>query len=260
MLSVVKFTIKNNSKKKKTKKMSQYRILDYSFTTAAELARAILEYAGQSFEDKRFDKDKAQEAEKGTPFGTLPVLEVGGRVIAQHQSICRYLARQHGLSGKDETEATLCDLVMDGLWHMFSKVRHAEVHQLSKEDRCTVIKKMIAEDAPSYLDAYEKMLKDRKDENDFIVGKDVTWSDIGLTLALAALKYRHGLSLESRPALQAYLARMMEVPQLVEFLLAKRGAGGGRPLITPSHNYRTHGNESQRNVTFYRITRINLRI
>ncbi|GIY80985.1 probable glutathione S-transferase 7 [Caerostris darwini] len=201
--------------------MAQYRILDYSFTTAAELARAILEYAGQSFEDKRFDKDKAQEAEKGTPFGTLPVLEVGGRVIAQHQSICRYLARQHGLSGKDETEAALCDLVMDGLWHMFSKVRHAEVHQLSKEDRCTVIKKMIAEDAPAYLDAYEKMLKDRKDENDFIVGKDVTWSDIGLTLALAALKYRHGLSLESRPALQAYLARMMEVPQLVEFL-AKR--------------------------------------
>ncbi|GFR06210.1 glutathione S-transferase 1 [Trichonephila clavata] len=198
--------------------MARYRLLDYSFTTAAELARAILEFAGQSFEDKRFDKDKAQEAESGTPFGTLPVLEVEGRVIAQHQSICRYLARQHGLSGKDETEAALCDLVMDGLWHMFSKVRHAEVHQLSKEDRCSVIKKMIAEDAPAYLDAYEKMLKDRKDEKDFIVGKEVTWSDIGLTLALAALKYRHGLSLESRPQLQGYLARMMEVPQLVEFL------------------------------------------
>ncbi|XP_055946854.1 glutathione S-transferase 1-like isoform X1 [Argiope bruennichi] len=201
--------------------MTRYRILDYSFTTAAELARAILEYTGQSFEDKRVDKDKAADFEKGTPFGTLPVLEVEGRVIAQHQSICRYLARQHGLCGQDETEAALCDLVMDGLWHMFSKVRHAEVHQLSKEERCAVIKKMISEDAPAYLDAFERMLKERKDEKDFIVGKEVTWSDIGLTLALAALKYRHGLSLESRPNLQSYLARMMEVPQLVEFL-AKR--------------------------------------
>ncbi|GFY70094.1 hypothetical protein TNIN_29891 [Trichonephila inaurata madagascariensis] len=45
--------------------MARYRLLDYSFTTAAELARAILEFAGQPFEDKRFDKDKAQEAESG---------------------------------------------------------------------------------------------------------------------------------------------------------------------------------------------------
>lgn len=49
----------------------------------------------------------------------------------------------------------------------------------------------------------------------------VTWSDIGLTLALAALKYRHGLTLESHPQLQAYLGKMMDLPQLAEFL-AKR--------------------------------------
>lgn len=49
----------------------------------------------------------------------------------------------------------------------------------------------------------------------------MTWSDIGLTLALAALKYRHGLTLESHPQLQAYLGKMMDLPQLAEFL-AKR--------------------------------------
>lgn len=45
--------------------MPQYKIIDYTFTTAAELARAILEYAGVSYEDVRYDKDKAGDAEKG---------------------------------------------------------------------------------------------------------------------------------------------------------------------------------------------------
>ncbi|GBO40873.1 hypothetical protein AVEN_140717-1 [Araneus ventricosus] len=90
--------------------MARYRILDYSFTTAAELARAILEYTGQPFEDKRVDKDKAAELEKGTPFGTLPVLEVEGRVIAQHQSICRYLARQHGEYSTARNGPYACDV------------------------------------------------------------------------------------------------------------------------------------------------------
>ncbi|KFM81966.1 Glutathione S-transferase 1, partial [Stegodyphus mimosarum] len=198
--------------------MPQYKIIDYTFTTAAELARAILEYVGVSYEDVRYDKDKAGDAEKATPFGTLPVLEVDGKIIAQHQSICRFIARQHGLAGKNEIEFALCDLVMDGLWHMFAKIRRAQIHQLSKEERSSIIKAMIAEDVPPYLDGFEKMLKDRKDESDFIVSKEVTWCDIGLTLALAALKYRHGLSLDSHPQLSGYLGKMMELPQLAEFL------------------------------------------
>ncbi|XP_054708147.1 glutathione S-transferase 1-like [Uloborus diversus] len=198
--------------------MPQYKLIDYTFTTAAELARAILEYAGVPYEDVRYDKDKAGDAEKGTPFSTLPVLEVDGRVIAQHQSICRYLARQHGLAGKTELEYAFCDLVMDGLWHMFAKIRRAQIHKLSKEERSSIIKTMIAEDVPPYLEGYEKMLKNRKDENDYIVGKEVTWCDIGLTLALAALKYRHGLNLEPYPQLIGYLAKTMELPPLAEFL------------------------------------------
>lgn len=201
--------------------MPHYKIIDYTFTTAAELARAILEYVGVSYEDVRIDKEKAGDLEKNTPFGTLPVLEVDGRIIAQHQSICRYLAKQHGLAGKDDMESALCDLVMDGLWHMFAKIRRAQIYQLSKDERCAIFKTMISDDVPPYLDRFEKILKSRKEENDYIVGKEVTWSDLGLTLALAALKYRHGLNLETHPQLLGYLVKMMELPQLAEFL-AKR--------------------------------------
>ncbi|KAG8182467.1 hypothetical protein JTE90_020386 [Oedothorax gibbosus] len=204
-----------------------YKIVDYTFTTAAELARAVLEYAGEKFEDVRLDKGKSGDAEANTPFGMLPVLEVDGKVVAQNQSICRYLAAKHGLAGSDALEAALCDLVMDGLWHMFAKIRRAEMQQLSKEERTSIVKVMLEEDAPKYLDAFEKMLKDRKDEAHYIVGPQVTWADIGLTLALAALKYRHGLSLESRPQLHGYLGRMLEVPQIVDFLAKKANEEAG---------------------------------
>lgn len=49
------------------------------------------------------------------PYGQLPVLEVNGQPIAQSNAIARYLARKHGLVGRDEWEAMLCDVLVDSL-------------------------------------------------------------------------------------------------------------------------------------------------
>lgn len=47
------------------------------------------------------------------PFGQTPVLEVDGRRHHQHTAICRYLAKQVGLSGKDDLENLQIDTVVD---------------------------------------------------------------------------------------------------------------------------------------------------
>ncbi len=47
------------------------------------------------------------------PFEQVPVLEVDGHVLAQSHAIARYLARQHGLAGKDEWEQAQVDMYAD---------------------------------------------------------------------------------------------------------------------------------------------------
>lgn len=49
------------------------------------------------------------------PFGQVPVLEVDGKMLAQSHTIARYLARQHGLAGKDEWEQGLADMYADNI-------------------------------------------------------------------------------------------------------------------------------------------------
>jgi len=49
------------------------------------------------------------------PFGKVPVLEVDGKRINQSVAICRYLAKQYGLAGKNDWEALEIDSTVDTL-------------------------------------------------------------------------------------------------------------------------------------------------
>ena len=46
-------------------------------------------------------------------FGKMPVLEVGGKTIAQSAAITRYLARKYNLAGKTEFEEAEGDMIVD---------------------------------------------------------------------------------------------------------------------------------------------------
>ena len=57
-----------------------------------------------------------------TPFGHVPILEVDGRVLAQSNTIARYLAKKHGLAGKDEWEQAQADMYADNIHDLLNGI------------------------------------------------------------------------------------------------------------------------------------------
>lgn len=47
------------------------------------------------------------------PFGRAPILEIDGKVITQSKAICRYLAKDIGLTGNDSWENLQIDSMVD---------------------------------------------------------------------------------------------------------------------------------------------------
>ena len=57
------------------------------------------------------------------PFGKTPVLEIDGKQTHQSAAICRYLARQLKLTGKDEWDAFNVDMVIDTITDLRQRKR-----------------------------------------------------------------------------------------------------------------------------------------
>lgn len=47
------------------------------------------------------------------PFGKLPILEVDGKQIIESRAICRYVAKQVNLAGKNDWDAVQIDGIVD---------------------------------------------------------------------------------------------------------------------------------------------------
>jgi glutathione S-transferase len=62
-----------------------------------------------------------------TPFGQVPILEVDGRVLAQSNTIARYLARKHGLAGKGEWEQAQADMYADNINDLLNGTNEKQV-------------------------------------------------------------------------------------------------------------------------------------
>lgn len=78
-----------------------------------EPARLALHIASIPFEDDRISPKEWPQFRDRTPFQALPTLEVDGKVVAQSNSINRYVGKLAGLYPKDDWQALLCDEAMD---------------------------------------------------------------------------------------------------------------------------------------------------
>ncbi|XP_013785121.2 glutathione S-transferase 4-like [Limulus polyphemus] len=121
-----------------------YKIIDYDFTTEADLARLILDYKGIEYESVRLSKENAAEAEATAPFGKLPILEEDGEVTVGGPALPSYLAMKHDFAGSDIKQKGKCATIIVGLREMFVKFRQEDMMKLTQEEKvclfCLIIK------------------------------------------------------------------------------------------------------------------------
>ncbi|KAF8782245.1 hypothetical protein HNY73_012557 [Argiope bruennichi] len=158
--------------------MAKYKIIDYVYPTAGELARLILQYKDVEYDDEKVDSpDRIYEAEED-------------------------------LVGKNNEEAAICDMVMDGLGVMFSKVRGNQISKLDAKQQIALFKQMIEEDVPRFLAKYERFLERSDLKSGYLASEQLTWCDLGVALTFAGMQIRQPKLLEKYPHLKNFVDKV----------------------------------------------------
>jgi len=146
-----------------------------------------------------------------TPFGQLPVLHDGDLAIAQSNAILRYVARKHGLYGKNDVEAVTIDMLNDtqeDLRLAYLKL----IYQQYDTEKENYIKGL-----PEKLAVFETHLKKNHDGKGFFVGDKVSFLDYQMFDLLANHLVLAPHCLDAYPALKAFHARIAAHDKLVKF-------------------------------------------
>jgi len=198
---------------------AKYKLIYFDVKGKAEVIRLMLASANVDYEDVRLDKEHQwPEYKPKTPFGQVPVLEVDGKMIAQSAAITRFIAHKHGLAGVNDLEAARIDMLFEGINDVMPHVRPASMLFRKKEieEAKALLKKIYEEHLKKFLNNYSKFLKE--EGTGFLVGKKVSYTDIGLLYFLSNLHENDESILNSHEDLLAYKARIENLPGVKEWI------------------------------------------
>jgi len=196
--------------------MPQYKLHYFNLRGRAELARLVLHQAGVEFEDYRFERADWPQLKSNYPFGQVPVLEVDGKMLAQSHSIARYLARKHGLAGKDDWEQAQADVYADCINDLMTGMRPAFLEK-DPEKQKELYQKFLAENVVPHATIVERHLL--KNGTGFLVGSEITWADLAYYGYFSFLIEKFGEPfLKVTPNLKALIERVEKLPNIQKWL------------------------------------------
>ncbi|ESO09543.1 hypothetical protein HELRODRAFT_168544 [Helobdella robusta] len=143
-----------------------------------------------------------------TPLGQLPYATIDGIDLAQSNAILRYLARKHGLYGKDQNEAAKIDMLND----QQEDLRLSYLQMIYKDyeqGREPFLQKL-----PDGLKIFEKYLSLNHDGKGYFVGEKASFLDYNVFDLLDNLLVLSPTCLDSFPLLKAFHKRFADKPKL----------------------------------------------
>ena len=199
--------------------MPTYKLYYFQAKGRAELIRWIFIQAGVPYEDIRFTGEEWAKFKPNTPFGSMPVLDIDGKIYGGSGPIARYVAEQHGLAGSNPVEnfelATISDVIDDLM------IRSMILYYEKDEKKKGELKKEFNEThLPKYFGILNKRITDNGTSEGWIFGQKVTYVDMYLALAADMLAiFGDGAQfLEPFPAIAKLKATVEALPNIAKWI------------------------------------------
>ena len=194
-----------------------YKLYYFESRGRAEPSRIILACAGVKYEDVRYTKEQWAEFKPKTPFGSMPVWEEDGKMLAGSTVIARYLGEKYGLAGGNAWEnaqvANIVDFISD-FGREISKVFFEKDEEKKKE----LLKNFKSEVAPKFLGKLNELANN---DSSFLWGNKPTWADFILFAILEPRGFCNALGredLSSYPALEKFVSTISALPNIVKWI------------------------------------------
>ncbi|XP_064390334.1 glutathione S-transferase-like [Halichondria panicea] len=195
--------------------MPSYKLYYFPARARGEVSRFIFKQAEVDFEDVRVGGEDWVKFKPNTPYGSMPVLEVDGKMLGGSGSIQRYLAEKFGLAGSNDFENAEIDSINDALVDLGQQLinRH---HEKDEAKKAELGEKLKSETFPKFLGIFEKLVS--SNASGWIYGSKVTYADFHLYNLMGWVKMGDAEALDSFPAIKKNMEAVKALPNIAKWL------------------------------------------
>jgi glutathione S-transferase len=189
-----------------------------------EVARLAMHIAGIPFEDRRIARKDWAALRDSTPFQAVPTLEVDGQVIAQSNTINRYVGKLAGLYPADDWQAARVDEIMDAVEDITTRI--AGTFTLDDEAKKSAREALSSGSIPRFLRQIEARL--RAGGGEWFAENRLTVADLKCYLWIRWLKsgaldhVPADVVDQHAPLLVKHLERVASHPKIAAYYAARR--------------------------------------
>jgi len=207
--------------------MARLRLTYFDFDGGrGEVGRLAMHVGGIPFEDKRVTFQEWDSMRDFYPFRALPVIEVDDRIVAQSNSINRYVGRMAGLYPKDDFQALLCDEVMDAVEDMDFQI--GSTLDLPPDEKRAAREELAAGPLGRYLEQLQVKLKAAGGE--YFADRRLTVGDLKVWMLVRWLRsgvldyIPKDIVDRNAPALVQHAERLAAHPKIAAYYAARKKA------------------------------------
>jgi len=188
----------------------------------AETARLLLVYTGTKYDDIKISVEQWPAMKEKMPMGQMPVLDIDGKQLCQSTAIARYIAREHGLAGKNNWDMARADMLVDGIFDMWGHLVPVYMPKLQGDKKLYEENwsKFVDNNLKSFLNRYTQFLNEN--HNGYFVGDALTWADIAIAEFISVLiECFHANSIDTHPQLKQFSEKILSLPQLKTYVAGR---------------------------------------